>query len=750
MKEFTELNRRFIKAFNKDNPEESAFQSYLVADLMGIGESLGWGDVLQSPISVILGEPGSGKSTELLQQSDKLIADSRNAFFIRLDRLVSEPFMSVIGERERNNFTDWKTSVRTAHFFFDSVDESKLRRSDDFLTALSRIRDVFTDQDLIRAHLIFSSRISEWRPVTDMQALKRLFLVTAQTEKIEKRQKSGDLDLLEKDDEGYEAKPKKNNNGEETDLVVVQILPLDADRVRLYARWLGLTDTDDFISAIDSHHAWEFARRPLDVHSLIEFWRTHGRLGSLTELIEHSLSVSLRETERRESLDPLTPITARRGAEALAATALLCRNLNFKIPDEAFVSVDTSVIDSTSCLPGTWSPVARRALLTRTLFDGATYGCIRFHHRRTMEYLAASWLSERIRDGCPQDRLDELIFVRHQGEFILRPSMAPVAAWLANGGEPHNELMRERLLQSGPGIHLKYGDPERLPVEYKKLILSALVARYADRRRVWLDTDPEALTRLADPALSPDILEIIRNRSIAGGLRADMLLLVRHGRLTDCLEAALKIFADPAEEEDIKHYAVAAIRDCGDVALRRRLADIVGTQPAIPSGLTALLCETLCPEIIDASGLADLLRKTERSSGHSFDLPWVLKGQMNKLAPNAAGPFLVFFVELLGTEPYLEDGRDRRISQRFHWLCDVLPSLLIKFLEKNHLDAHEALLAANCIRIIDDDRTYGGHIDVAKEAKQISEAVRRHPTVRSEYFWQGVERFRSAHQKDPD
>ena len=87
MTEYIDLNRRFIKAFNKDNPEGSALQSYLVADLMGFGASLGWGDVLESPISVILGEPGSGKTAEVRQQSDKLIANRERAFFIRLDRL---------------------------------------------------------------------------------------------------------------------------------------------------------------------------------------------------------------------------------------------------------------------------------------------------------------------------------------------------------------------------------------------------------------------------------------------------------------------------------------------------------------------------------------------------------------------------------------------------------------------------------------------------------------------------------------
>lgn len=749
MSEFVDLNRRFAKTSNKKNPEESAFQSYLVADMLGIDGNLGWAEILKSPISVILGEPGSGKSAELRQQCDRLNRESKTAFFLQLDRLVDEQFESVIGTREWEKFENWKKSRQAAYFFFDSVDESKLRRPDDFLVALSRISGALKIQDLMRAHLVFSSRISEWRPVTDMQALRRHFPISDQPGKKERSETTNNRSFLNGNSDSSETETASAAKSDKMDPLVVQILPLDGDRVRAYARWRGLADTERFVAALDSRHAWEFARRPLDVHSLIEFWRSHHRLGTLTELIEHSLSVSLRETEGRETLDPLSPATARQGAEALAAAALLCRNLNFKVPDDAFVPVETSALNSGSCLPATWKPQESRALLTRTLFDGATYGCIRFHHSRTMEYLAASWFNERMRNNCPQDHLDDLLFAMHNGEYILRPALAPVAAWLANGSEPHNIQVREQLLQSNPSVYLKYGDPERLPIEYKKRVLNALVSRNLDRERTWVDTDHEVLAKLADPALAPDILGIIRNRRIASSLRADMLLLVRHGRLENCLEAALEIFADSTEAEDIKHYALAAIRDCGDADLRRRLAAIADGLTAIPSSITGLVCETLCQDIIDANGLADLLRKTERSTDYSFHLPWILKDFIKKLAPDRVRPFLDIFIGLLYTEPYLEDGRDSRISQKFHWLCEVLPSALIKVLEKNHLDPEEVRLSSETIRILEEDSTYGGHID-SKETKQISTAVHRHPALKSHYFWQGVEQYRSANHKEPD
>ena len=147
----------------------------------------------------------------------------------------------------------------------------------------------------------------------------------------------------------------------------------------------------------------------------------------------------------------------------MAAASILCRNLNFKVPDDSFLP-DTDALDAGMCLPDSWLAKERRALLDRPLFESALYGCTRFHHRRMMEYLAASWMSGRLRDNCPMNRLDVLLFAEHQGEYILRPALASVAAWLSNGDEPHNKMVRERLLKAAPHIHFNHGDTTKITI----------------------------------------------------------------------------------------------------------------------------------------------------------------------------------------------------------------------------------------------------------------------------------------------
>ena len=61
------------------------------------------------------------------------------------------------------------------------------------------------------------------------------------------------------------------------------------------------------------------------------------------------------------------------------------------------------------------------------------------------------------------------------------------------------------VLEASPGLHMNYGDPSALPLEYKRDMLRAMITRFEGRDRMWLDTDPETLSRLADPGLAEEV-----------------------------------------------------------------------------------------------------------------------------------------------------------------------------------------------------------------------------------------------------
>ena len=249
MTDFIDLNRRFYKAADQNNPEALAQDSYLLS-VLGDKGSLGWSEILQQHLVVILGEPGSGKSTELFHKMDELCDQSKYAFLLRLDRLVNESFLAVLGENKMTMFRKWKQGRGPAWFFFDSIDESKLRKPDDFLTVIDKISEAIGILELRRAFITFSSRISEWRPVTDTEALRRHFPFSDQpiNQEMEPRRQKHDFSIGREND-SYMVDSQKKGEAVNNRPLIVLLAPLDRERIRRYAEGRGLSDPQAFLKA---------------------------------------------------------------------------------------------------------------------------------------------------------------------------------------------------------------------------------------------------------------------------------------------------------------------------------------------------------------------------------------------------------------------------------------------------------------------------------------------------------------------
>lgn len=670
--QFMELNRYFRDITESSDAEEAALRSYLLG-FNNSKEKIVWDELLKSRVVVVLGEPGSGKTWELRNRAKLIKQGGGFAFFIPLDRLIDSPLLNSILPSEEQSFRRFHDGAGQATFFLDSVDEAKLRNPKDFARALDEFVRGLGHSPLKRARIVISSRISEWRWHADGDELALRF---------------GPFEI---------PKEKSAESPSISELCIVQIEPLDRKQVHVLAEGIGLNDPDAFLQALDDHYAWEFARRPIDAASLIAYWREHRLLGTLSAFTEFDLANKLKESMDRN--DPISSAQARTGAECLAAAVMLCNRASFWVPD-LVLPEDDGALMAAECLPTDWTAEMHKAVLSRAIFDSASYGRIRFHHRRIAEYLAAKWLQKRMEEGCPYRELEDILFLQSDGGWITRSRMRPIAAWLAIGDEPWNRRIRQKILVSAPDVFLTHGDPESLPTEYKEALLNELIARYKGRRRIFLEDDDQILSRLADPALAKFISEKLRDEESPLEIRVLLTKIIRHGRLQECINAILEIVV-PSEENELALYAVAVVRDIGDRSARERLAQIVEHEKTMPTRYCSLLCETLYPDVIGPRELADLLRKVKNIQFHSVDLPFYLKRHLEVTLPDDhASELLKGLLDLFqsGADSVKEEDQ---LAPQYYWLGNIIPCVLNRLLSCARLDGQEAELAARALWLLE-------------------------------------------------
>jgi len=723
--QFVELNRRFRKLEQKSKPEDAAVESYTLDLLLGRTDSFNWSELLKENRVVILGEPGSGKSWEFRERAKILAANGEAAFFIRLDQLVDADLEELFDVGTKDRFLKWRRGRQMALFFLDSVDEAKFQRIADFHAALGKFQKSI-GEGITRSKIFLSSRISEWQPLSDEFLFRQLLPVSPEETRV--------------------SDTKSKTEKSKAFPLVVCIEPLDREQVEKYAVARGMSDVATFIKALDAAFAWEFARRPLDVADLVEFWLEHKRIGSLTELIEFDITAKLRSRHGRDDFR-LSDGKKLEGVKWLAAASVLSRKFSFFVPDDNPPGADA--LRPLSCLPVDWSEDEMRALLNRAIFDSAVYGRLRFHHRRIGEYLAAKWLSERMAGGCHPLELERILSASVRGRKMLRPALRSVAAWLCYGDEHWNNDVRRLVLDTDPTIHLNYGDPARLSMTYRRQVLDALAELSKNRKRVWFDSSPESLARIASPSIAPSISKHALNRDLADDFRVELFGIVQHGRLADCIDAAFSVVNTQDESFEVKLAAVRAIGAMENTEILKRLHQTVRSLGSIPNAVCIGAVQALYPKTISSLDLIELLRKIGHVKEFSVDFPYFLVAHLQKeLKPSEAGTLLKLLLELARTPPLHSTAhKTLEISDHFWWIGKVIPTVLEILLEQKQLTEEETDTAAKALSFLSQFQE-GWHFS-RQDIGDLNDKTIRHPNLRQNYFWRSAADCRSEQKTEP-
>jgi hypothetical protein len=488
------LNRQFLEWH-----EGTLSDPDLITRFGRSAELSSWESISANRRVVILAEAGSGKTVEMREQARRRTDAGQFAFYATVEDVGRDGLVDALAFGDRARLASWRgTPDESAWFFVDSVDEAKLSGIR-LEKAIRRIADGIAGSER-RAHVILSGRLTDWEFRRDLGQLND-GLPVPKDPVLPPPPTSEQVLINALRHERAESSPAPAESP-----LVVLMAALDRDRVRLLAAAKGAPNLDALLAQIEAANLWRFARRPLDLGWLVEFWVSCGHLGSLAEMLENSLTARIRETNLdRAPDDTLDGTRALHALERIGAALLFGRKTTIAIPDrELVLPNEEGALELAQILPD-WSPEDQRRLLTRAVFDPGTFGRVRLHNDNegvVRGYLTARWLDRLRQKNLSHGDLFELLFATTYGIELIKPSMQETVAWLAIWD---HEVARE-VIRRDPSLLLTAGDPASLGTSVREDALSIVIERLVtgDQRLRLLDHD--IVKRFA----RPDLGSIIR------------------------------------------------------------------------------------------------------------------------------------------------------------------------------------------------------------------------------------------------
>lgn len=584
------MNRTF-KALRKPSSKDDAFELSWTERFDKAG--ITWDELLRSQRILIVSEAGAGKTYECESKARELFARGEPAFFLSLESVESAGVVATLFGNEHERFTNWlASSSQRAYFFLDSIDELQLvHRS--FKDALRRFAND------IRGAMGRATVVITARPVPiDRQAFRDILPVLTQV-----RHEDSQDEFIRIAMDG----PTKTEDDGLLYSREVELLPLTGPQIIEFARSRGVENPEALLTAIDAKHAREFARKPQDLIELCDDWREHGVLRAHFEQIKSHVRARLAARPDRREKAELSPAKAQTGAQRLALVVILSRRLTIRY--SAGSDGDSSgaaPIDPRELLAD-WGPNEVLTLLERPIFVEGGYGRVRFHHRSVMEFLAARQIHDLLEAGLlTRSAAGRMLFgLTGSNETILRPSMRPVATWLA--------LLRpemfERLVKIEPDALLTQGDPESLTDLQRESALLGFVARYGKGQWRGLEVPNLQVARLAQLGIAGTVQSAWAAGVDAPEVRELLLRLVSAGRMQGCADLVASVAADPVCSDRERLEALLALATLGDSRLAPMVDAIVTLAPGWSERLARWVGTMLYPEHVTEAQLAQLLAR---------------------------------------------------------------------------------------------------------------------------------------------
>lgn len=716
-----------IRTFSPFHKTDEDARSDEIMAVVGRRVPTGWDVVEGCHRAVILAGAGIGKTHEMRLRAKLKRAAGNAAFFIRLEDIDAEfEFSFEIGNAEE--FSAWLDSTNDAWFYLDSIDEARLKDPRCFEKAITRFARRI-DRAKHRAHIVLSGRPYAWRSHTDYEMVNR-HLPFARPK----------IQIATEDDKNSLTEVTGASLDEATDedetLKVFLLNDLSEADIRLFAKARGAQDVDRFVDQIQRRNLMSIAARPFDLEDMVAAWRQSGELGSRLDFLSKGINMRLSEVDPvRRRREPLNLEKARKGARSLAAAVVLSGEAGIRVPDE---TPHADGIDAEAVL-GDWEPGDVDTLLQRGIFDDAIFGKVRFRHREVRELLAAEWLAEHLKAGTSRRAVEALIFREKYGHRFIAPRLRPLLPWLIL----LDDDIRQKAVALSPEIVVEGGDPSRLPFGERRQLLCEIVEKIAMDVSPQLAFDNAAISRIAEPDLSEDVLRLIEQHRRNDDALTFLGRLVWQGEMETCLGPLRDVAADAGRG---LYARIASLRAVATVGTRAEIDavwdQILSDGKAIDRRLAAEVLSYAAsdPASIDrVLATLDLLPPYDRFQVSG--LSEALCGLIDRLdilqdeGPRLLARLISALNGILGREPHLEGGRER-ISRDYKWLLAVAAHAVERLIRirSPHVLAEDAVAI---LHKLSDARAWHD-VNIGEHAKRLQTAVPAWPELNDAVFWSAI------------
>ena len=437
----------------------------------------------------------------------------------------------------------------------------------------------------------------------------------------------------------------------------------------------------------------------------------------------------MKDNPDRPDKGVLPDTKARLGSERLALALALTRTRTLRSPEQTLDSDRSDgVLEPARILPD-WTEAERQALLRRALFDPATYGRVRFHHRSVQEYLAAQRLKALRDRGMSTRALFRLLFAERYGVAVVLPSMRAITAWLALW----DEAVCRELIEREPEALLSLGDPATLGIAARKDLVRRFAARYGKGGRHGLHIPIAEVGRLAHSDLASVIRECWNNEPTSREVRELLVELIRRGPVEDCADLALHAAHDADWHPGHRTIAIRALLACGCNDRVRDIATAMLDQPdPWPDGTVYGVAADLFPGIITADDLITLVEQRPEPTDSFLGFGDVLLRIAETIAPRSeeSAALRKQMADLVwrGREPVQESYE---IHSRFGYLAPALATLCHRQLSEASGSPHDGLIRASVVA----SRFSGNGLDAYKPVSDLGERFRDNARLRNDAFW---------------